>query len=831
MKRLIVAMLALAAPAFAQEGKLIATLKSDAPMQAKADACRELARYGTKAAVPVLARLLPDQALSHMARYALEPIADPSVDAALRRALSQTNGRLLEGVITSIGVRKDQMAVGPLAQRLSSSDPGVAQAAARALGSIGADAAPALEEALGAVAPANRPAVCEGLLRCAEAMPAGRAAAAYDRVRATSGLPTHVRDAALLGSMRSRGRAGIPLILRTIRTDSLVSAAGAMRISQGISGPDFTRALAAELPRAGKAKQVLLAQTLGNRGDRVASPALEASARHGSPELRIASIRSLAQLAGPSSLPILIALAKDADAGVAAAALAGLTGFPDAGADAAAMALLADRAPATRIAGIEMAVRRRIALAAPALVKAARDSDAGVSVAAFRALGEMAGPSQVAGMVAAMLSGRSVADAEAALLAVCTRQSDPAPCVAKLLPALSTAQGEPKLALLRILGALGGPQALAAVREATGSSVAEVSETATRALCAWPTADATPHLARLAATTSNAKTRVLAVRGLLRLIPTMKAPDAAKLSQLEQALALIERNEERAPALAALGRIPTVRSLELVTPYLTGDALTEEAAVAAVAIGEKIVGASPGEVAEAMRLIRTSDSQLTGRIQRLLVRVPKGAVEAGFKSIFNGIDLSGWEGKDGWWTVEEGALSSESTPAKPCTDCNYLMWRGGKPADFELRASFRLSEAANSGIQIRTEERPNWDTFGYQADMTGDGALVGFVYHHSRGLIAGRGEDATFAADGAKTVTAIGDPATLLKRFRQGDWNSYRVVCRGPEISLFVNGILMCHINDRHATEAAKSGVIALQMHPGPPMKVQFKDVRMREFR
>ena len=132
MKRLIVAMLALAAPAFAQEGKLIATLKSDAPMQAKADACRELARYGTKAAVPVLARLLPDQALSHMARYALEPIADPSVDAALRRALSQTNGRLLEGVITSIGVRKDQMAVGPLAQRLSSSDPGVAQAAARA---------------------------------------------------------------------------------------------------------------------------------------------------------------------------------------------------------------------------------------------------------------------------------------------------------------------------------------------------------------------------------------------------------------------------------------------------------------------------------------------------------------------------------------------------------------------------------------------------------------------------------------------------------------------------------------------------------------------------
>jgi hypothetical protein len=115
--------------------------------------------------------------------------------------------------------------------------------------------------------------------------------------------------------------------------------------------------------------------------------------------------------------------------------------------------------------------------------------------------------------------------------------------------------------------------------------------------------------------------------------------------------------------------------------------------------------------------------------------------------------------------------------------------------------------------------------------MTGDGELVGFVYHHSRGLIAGRGESATFAADGAKTVEPIGDAAKLRSRFRPNRWNSYRIVCRGSEIALHVNGVMMCRVTDRHATQAAAKGIVALQMHPGPPMKVQFRNIRMRELK
>ncbi|MCL2103591.1 MAG: DUF1080 domain-containing protein [Kiritimatiellaeota bacterium] len=196
------------------------------------------------------------------------------------------------------------------------------------------------------------------------------------------------------------------------------------------------------------------------------------------------------------------------------------------------------------------------------------------------------------------------------------------------------------------------------------------------------------------------------------------------------------------------------------------------------------------------------------------------------RALFNGKDLTGWEGAPGWWSVEDGALTSESTAEKPCKAANYLIWTGGQPKDFELTADFKLSEKGNSGIQIRSEARPDWDTYGYQADMTGDGELVGFVYHHKHGLIAGRGEDVSFDADGKRVVKPLGDPAELLKVYKKEDWNSYRVVCLGPVIETYVNGVKMCRFTGQGGDDA-KGGLIALQMHPGPPMKVQFKNIML----
>ena len=192
-------------PAQSREAKAIAVLKSNASPEDKTNACLELSRIGTKEAVAPLAALLGDETMAHMARYALEPIPDAAVDAALRDALGRLQGRPLVGVIGSIGVRRDTQAVGPLGALLKNSDAAVAQAAARALGSVGTpEAAKELQTALGDPAAGNRAdvqaAIAEGLFRCAESLSArdrrDDAVAIYQMLGGPK-LPQPVRDAAV----------------------------------------------------------------------------------------------------------------------------------------------------------------------------------------------------------------------------------------------------------------------------------------------------------------------------------------------------------------------------------------------------------------------------------------------------------------------------------------------------------------------------------------------------------------------------------------------------------------------------------------------------------
>jgi len=196
--------------------KLAAVLTSGAGQKEKADACRGLALIGSKDAVPALSALLADEKLSHMARYALEPIPDPAVDEALRGALGKLKGRPLVGVIGSIGVRRDAKAVEPLAKLLGDPDADVVRTAAKALGRIGTpEAGKLLLEKLAAAPAADPkgtpPAVADACLSCAEAFLAqgkpAEAAAIYERV-AKADLPRHFRVAAAHGLILTRQPAG-----------------------------------------------------------------------------------------------------------------------------------------------------------------------------------------------------------------------------------------------------------------------------------------------------------------------------------------------------------------------------------------------------------------------------------------------------------------------------------------------------------------------------------------------------------------------------------------------------------------------------------------------
>jgi hypothetical protein len=201
--------------------------------------------------------------------------------------------------------------------------------------------------------------------------------------------------------------------------------------------------------------------------------------------------------------------------------------------------------------------------------------------------------------------------------------------------------------------------------------------------------------------------------------------------------------------------------------------------------------------------------------------------EAGFVSMFNGKDLNGWEGKPGGWWVEDGAITSQSTKENPCIKHHYLYWKGGEPADFILRLKYKVV-GGNSGIQIRSQTRPNWDTWGYQADLEAGGQWTGCLFQHQRGGVVMRGKKAVIAEDGTRTENEFATGDQLQKRVNANDWNDYEIIAAGSKVTLKINGHLMCEVDDRDKKLACKKGIIALQMHPGPPMKVQFKDLRIK---
>jgi len=614
--------------------RAMAALKSDAPFEKKCDACRELAVLGDKEAIPTLAGLLADEKLSHMARYALEPNPDPAVDEALRDALGKVKGRLLAGVIHSVGVRRDAKAVEPLAGLLHDADPDVAQAAARALGRIGGPVAvKALNDALAGAPAANQLAFCEGLLACAETLSAGgnrdEALAIYDRLRALQ-VPHQVRTAGLRGAILTRGKEGLPLLLEAIRGDDFALVEAAARTAMEMPGSEVTQALAGELSKLPADKQILLTQTLGKRADAAALPALFALTKNGENNVRVAAIRALPEIGSATAAPVLVEMMGDADRDVAQAAQESLAALPGTEVDEAVAAMLTKPDAKTRCTGIELLGRRRAAGAVTTLLKAAEDADEEVRIAGLKVLGDMAGADQLPALLDILSRAKSPQEtqaAEAALSALCIRQADAEAYADKVLAALAQAQGAQKLALLRVLRSVGGAKALAAARTAAADPNAEVKDAALRTLCDWPTVDALPDVAQLAKTSSDPKLKILALRGYIRLIPLQEAPAEQKLATLKEAMALAERNEEKKLALAALGSIPSPEALALVAPHLENPALKEEASVAAVAIAEKIVQSHPAQVAEAMQQASTAttNAKLANRAKALLGQAKRAA--------------------------------------------------------------------------------------------------------------------------------------------------------------------------------------------------------------
>jgi hypothetical protein len=215
---------------------------------------------------------------------------------------------------------------------------------------------------------------------------------------------------------------------------------------------------------------------------------------------------------------------------------------------------------------------------------------------------------------------------------------------------------------------------------------------------------------------------------------------------------------------------------------------------------------------------------------------------SGMTRIFNGKDLTGWDGDPALWTVKDGAIRGETTPENPAQGNTFLIWKDGATKDFELRLSFRCNAANNSGIQYRSkriEAKPDaknqWRLKGYQHEIRNELKLpnvAGFIYDEGgkRGRICLVGEKAVWA-DGKKQVQEnLIDAESFKSLFKLDDWNDVVIVAKGNHIRHYLNGRLTLEFTDDPAL-ALLDGSLGLQLHAGKPMWVEFKDIRIRETR
>jgi len=222
----------------------------------------------------------------------------------------------------------------------------------------------------------------------------------------------------------------------------------------------------------------------------------------------------------------------------------------------------------------------------------------------------------------------------------------------------------------------------------------------------------------------------------------------------------------------------------------------------------------------------------------LLLALLSIAANAEEKTLFNGKDLTGWEGDAKFWSVQDGAITGASSAENLVPHNTFIIWKGGEPSDFTLTLKYKTTPGddkkyTNSGIQYRSRiiDAEKFIVGGYQADFEYADKWSGILYEEKgRGILAKRGEKIVIKQGDnpdkpkLEVTGKTGDSAEIQAVINKDDWNDYKIIAKGNHVQHYINGKLTIDVTDETA-EAPKSGVIAFQMHQGPPMKVQFKDI------
>ena len=210
---------------------------------------------------------------------------------------------------------------------------------------------------------------------------------------------------------------------------------------------------------------------------------------------------------------------------------------------------------------------------------------------------------------------------------------------------------------------------------------------------------------------------------------------------------------------------------------------------------------------------------------------PSGAEDTQALDIFDGQSLKNWDGDPRFWKVQDGCITGETTKEVPTEGNTFLKWTGGEVDDFELTADYKLI-GGNSGIQVRSFplEGKQWGVGGYQADFEAGDRYSGIVYGEQfRGILADRGQKTVVGADHKPVVKEqFAQSEDLQKAVKREDWNNIRVLAKGWTVENYINGTLTASVTDEDKEMRRRGGLLALQLHAGPPMKVQFRNIKLK---
>lgn len=580
------------------EAKLLAVLESpQSTTDAKRFICRWLSVVGSAKCIPAVASLLTDKELSHLARFALEPMRDPAAGAALRDALPKVKDKLLAGVISSIGVRRDPQAVPSLTSLAQDPNPLIASAAISALGEIGTvDAVKVLDKI-------RVPDRLSRTLARAKISAAGRLTLAGQKPEAVQlyrtlvppQQPQAIRTAALNGLIGALPQAeAVSLIIDGVQSEDVTQRTATVAAFASAADKNLKTAVVAKLPDMKPPGQLVLLRLLADQSEVSARPgALAVVESATDPEVKMAALECLVRHGEPADVALLVRLAHGTPAAVADAARKVLERMGHPGVDTALTGLIESASTADRAVVLSILASRQVVSALPTLARLVTGTDPTLAIEAAKALGLLGKPEQLPALAAALTAtdnpGLRAASEEAAQ-AICRRTSNKETAAQPLLGALSKTTAAPaRSALLRLLAYTGGDPALAAVRSAIRDTNPETREAAIRALVAWPDASAAADLINLARTAEKPTYAVLALRdGSLRLAQMETVPLSQRLEIYRDVLKVAQRPDEKKQAVAGLGQLPAPGALELLQTCAKDPALKTDAVTAIIRLAKEL---------------------------------------------------------------------------------------------------------------------------------------------------------------------------------------------------------------------------------------------------